>query len=34
LDFVGTDVDLNNAELLDQNLRDILSHTSVTIEGC
>lgn len=33
LDFVGTEVDLNDATLLDNSIRDILSHTSVTIEG-
>ncbi len=32
LDFVGTEVDLNDAESLDKNLREILSHTSVAIE--
>jgi S-adenosylmethionine decarboxylase proenzyme len=33
LDFVGTDVDLNNYEQLDKNIREVLSHTSVHIEG-
>lgn len=33
LDFVNTQVDLNNFEFLDGKLREILSKTSVTIEG-
>ena len=33
LDFFDTDVDLDNFELLDAKLREILSHTTVTIEN-
>jgi len=33
LDFINTQVDLNNFESLDGKLREILSKTSVTIEG-
>lgn len=32
LDFVGVDIDLDNFELLDKELRQVLSYTSVTIE--
>lgn len=33
LDFVGVDFDLNDYELLDATLREVLSCTSVHIEG-